>query len=114
MFCEYAAHATWAGFTLQRPSGGGQAVMGPFFDAGLLKAVLEETAQLAVQVGNYFSGFFDKTETNVQAHETWLRRYAVTGEWAEKYLGRPHDRVFVAKMEAWLLELKASPGSTKA
>ncbi|MFC6654109.1 hypothetical protein ACFQEX_00430 [Roseibium salinum] len=31
LFCEYAAHATWHGFALMRPTGGGQVVMGPFF-----------------------------------------------------------------------------------
>lgn len=107
MFCEYAAHATWQGFALMRPSGGGQIVMGPFFDVPLMKAVLEEMAMLAAQAGNYFSGFFDKTGEDVQALEVWLRRYVVTGEWAEKYLGRPHDRKFVAEMEAWMVQLKA-------
>ena len=110
MFCEYAAHATGQGFILQRPTGGGQVVMGPFFDAGLLKAVLAELALLAAQAGNYFSGFFDKSEeTNedVLGLEVWLHRYVITGEWAEKYMGRKHDRAFVAKIEKWLLDLKA-------
>lgn len=107
LFCEYASHATWQGFTLMRPTGGGQVVMGPFFDAPLMKAVLEEMALLTAQAGNYFSGFFDKTGEDVQALEVWLRRYVITGEWAEKYLGRPHDRKFVEEMETWLLQLKA-------
>ena len=81
--------------------------MGPFFDAPLMKAVLEEMAMLAAQVGNHFSGFFDKTGEDVPALEVWLHRYVVTGEWAEKYLGRPHDRKFVTEMETWLLQLKA-------
>lgn len=97
MFCEYAAHATPQGFVLMRPSGGGQTIMGPFFDSGLLKAVLEETAQLAAQVGNYFAGFFDG-KSNLDALGVTLHRYDVTGRWAEKYLGRPHDRDFVAQM----------------
>lgn len=106
MFCEYAAHATWQGFALMRPKDGGQVVMGPFFDAPLMKAVLEEMALLAAQAGNYFSGFFDNSAENVSAMEVWLRRYVATGEWAEKYLGRPHDKKFVVEMEAWLLQLK--------
>jgi hypothetical protein len=106
LFCEYAAHATLHGFALMRPTGGGQVVMGPFFDAPLMKAVLQEMAQLAAQAGNYFSGFLDKNAEDVPALEVWLRRYVVTGEWAEKYLGRSHDRQFVAEMEARLLQLK--------
>ena len=107
MFCEYAAHATWQGFILMRPTEGGQVIMGPFFDAPMLKSLLEEMAQLAGQAGNYFSGFFDKSGDDVQALEVRLRRYGVTGEWAEKHFGRPHDRNFVAEMEAMLRLLKA-------
>jgi hypothetical protein len=107
LFCEYAAHATWHGFVLMRPTGGGQVIMGPFFDASLMKAVLVEMAQLAAQAGNYFSGFFEKTSGEPVALEVWLHRYVAAGEWAEKYLGRKHDRDFVADMQSWLLELRA-------
>lgn len=106
LLCEYAAHATWHGFILMRPTGGGQIVMGPFFDAPLMKAVLEEMAMLAAQAGNYFAGFFDKNSEDILALEVWLRRYVITGEWAEKYLNRPHDRAFVSDMEAWLVQLR--------
>lgn len=106
MLCEYAAHATWQGFALMRPSGGGQVIMGPFFDAGLMKAVLEEMAQLAAQIGNYYSGFFPK-DGDLQALDTSLRRLDVTGRWAETYLGRPHDRQFIVDMASALAELKS-------
>jgi hypothetical protein len=105
MFCEYAAHATWQGFVLLRPTGGGQVIMGPFFGVGLMKAVLEEMAQLAAQIGNYFSGFFPK-DHDVQALETSLRRLEVTGKWAEKYLGRKHDAAFIDEMKAQLSVLR--------
>ena len=107
LFCEYAAHATWQGFTLMRPTGGGQVIMGPFFDAPLMKALLEEMAMLAAQAGNYFSSFFDKSSNDLPALEVWLRRYKITGEWANKYLGRSPDKKFVSEMEAWLLLIKA-------
>lgn len=105
LFCEYAAHATWQGFALMRPTGGGQAIMGPFFDQGLLKAILEELAQLAAQIGNYFAGFFpDKSD--VASLETALHRLEVTSKWAETYLGRKHDALFVEEMRAHLTDLK--------
>lgn len=105
MFCEYAAHATWQGFTLQRPTGGGQVVMGPFFDVGLLKAVMEEMAQLAAQVGNYYAGFFEAAG-DVQALETGLRRLEVTARWAELYLGRKRDPHEFDEMRLMLAALK--------
>lgn len=108
MFCEYAAHATWQGFTLMRPSGGGQVVMGPFFDAPLMKAVFEETAQLAAQSGNYYSGFFD-SDGDVQALETSLRRLKVTAVWAEIYLGRKRDPHEFDDLSRMLRELKDQP-----
>lgn len=105
MFCEYAAHATWQGFTLMRPSGGGQVIMGPFFDAPLMKAVLEEMAQLAAQASNYFAGFVPEYG-DVPALETSLRRLEVTSKWAETYLGSKHDDQFMEEMKAMLRELK--------
>lgn len=105
MFCEYAAHATWQGFTLMRPSGGGRAIMGPFFDLQLTKAVLEEMAQLAAQAGNYFASFFDKRGANEEMLGVSLHRYDVTGRWAEKYLGRKHDSDFVREMAVELASL---------
>lgn len=106
MFCEYAAHATWQGFTLMRPTGGGQVHMGPFFDAGLMKAVLEEMAQLAAQAGNNFASFFDRSE-DPEALAVSLYRYDVTGKWAEKYLGRKHDVDFVQRMAADLAKRRS-------
>lgn len=104
MFCEYAAHATWQGFTLMRSTGGGQVQMGPFFDAGLMKAVLEEMAQLAAQAGNNFAGFFDKSG-DAEALAASLHQYDITGKWAEKYLGRKHDINFVQRMADDLAKL---------
>lgn len=104
MFCEYAAHATPKGFALMRPIGGGQAMMGPFFDIDLMRAVIEEMAQLVAQAGNYFAGFFDKSR-DAEALAVSLHRYNVTGKWAEKYFGRKHDVDFVQRMAADLEEL---------
>jgi hypothetical protein len=105
MFCEYAAHATWQGFALMRPTGGGKAIMGPFFDHGLLKAVLEELAKLAAQIGNYFATFFpDKSD--VPSLETELHRLEATSKWAETYLGRKHDTAFLDEMKGYLAALK--------
>ncbi|MBL8599764.1 MAG: hypothetical protein JNL14_18675 [Devosia sp.] len=106
MFCEYAAHATWQGFALMRASGGGQVQMGPFFDAQLMKAVLEEMAQLAAQAGNNFAAFFDK-RSDANALAVSLHRYDVTGKWAEKYLGRKHDTDFVQQMASDLAKLRS-------
>lgn len=89
-----------------RPSGGGQVQMGPFFDAPLMKAVLEEMAQLAAQAGSNFASFFDKKD-DAEALAVSLNRYDVTGKWAEKYLGRKHDAAFVQRMAADLAKLRS-------
>lgn len=105
MFCEYAAHATWQGFTLMRPTGGGQVQMGPFFDAVLMKAVIEEMAQLASQIGNYFAGFFSM-EGDVVSLETELNRLEITSVWAETYLGRKRDQKEFEELRSMLAEVK--------
>lgn len=105
MFCEYAAHATWQGFGLMRPSSEQQVRMGPFFDVSLMKAVLEEMAQLAAQAGNNFSCLVTE-KGNTESLAVSLHRYDVTGKWAEKYLGRKHDAEFVRQMGADLAKLR--------
>lgn len=87
MFCEYAAHATWKGFSLMGPSGGGRRNIGPFFDFPLMKAIIEEMAQLSAQAGNNYASFFTR-DRSIAALETDLRRLEVTSAWAERFLGR--------------------------
>lgn len=105
LFCEYASHATWKGFSLMRPSGGGKVVIGPFFDEQLMKASLEEMAQLAAQIGNYFAAIQPEYD-DIPALETSLRRFEVTSKWAATYHGRMQDYQFIADMKAILRELK--------
>ena len=104
MFCEYAAHATWAGFTLMRPTGG-KVTIGPFFDAKLMKAVLVELVQLAAQAGNNFISFFDIDE-DVDALGVKLHRLEVTSVWAERYLGRKVDKD-IAALKKTLAKIKS-------
>lgn len=86
MFCEYASHATYAGFRAMGPSGGNPTI-GPFFDLSLMKAVLVELAQLAGQAGNNFAGFFH-SDGDVHALEMKLHRLEATSLWAERYFWR--------------------------
>jgi hypothetical protein len=104
MFCEYAAHATYAGFVLMGPTGG-RPTVGPFFNVPLMKAVLVELAQLAAQAGNNFSGFFD-ADQDVAALETKLHRLEVTTIWAERYFGRKADTKGIGKLKRMLAEIR--------
>jgi hypothetical protein len=104
MFCEYAAHATYAGFVLMGPSGG-KPTIGPFFDLPLTKSVLVELAQLAAQAGNNFTCFFD-SDGDVPALETKLRGIEVTMLWAERYFGRKADIKGTHELRKMLSALK--------
>lgn len=107
MFCEYAAHPTWAGFRLMGPSGEGKKrTIGSFFDQPLMKAVLEETAQLAAQAGNNYALFFGHVH-NLPALETEIRRLDVTADWAERFLGRERKPGDLDELKAMLVSLKA-------
>lgn len=87
LLCEYAAHASWKGFTLMGPTGGGKRTIGPFFDVSLTKAVLEEMSQLVAQAGSNYAVFFGYVDS-IPALETELRRMEVTADWAARYQGR--------------------------
>lgn len=105
MFCEYAAHATWKGFALMGPTGGGKRTIGPFFDHPLMKAIIEEMAQLAAQAGNNYASFFSR-EKSIAALETDLRRLEVTSAWAERFLGRKRDADEFDDIRTMLASLK--------
>lgn len=103
MFCEYAAHPTQAGFALMGPTGG-RPTIGPFFDQSLLKAILVELAQLAAQAGANAGHWFDADE-EVQAIAVQLRRIEVSGDWLERYFGRPADRRGIEQMKLLLQQV---------
>jgi hypothetical protein len=103
MFCEYAAHATQAGFALMGPSGG-KPTIGPFFDSGLLKAILEELAQLAAQAGANAGHWFD-ADNDLQALATQLRRIEVSATWLERFYGRKTDQESIDELKRALAEM---------
>ena len=105
MFCEYAAHATWKGFALMGPTGSGKRTIGPFFDRPLMKAIVEEMAQLAAQAGNNYGSFFSG-DGSIAALETDLRRLEITSAWAERFLGRKRDANEFDDVRTMLASLK--------
>ncbi|MHA6692473.1 hypothetical protein [Devosia sp. A449] len=86
---------------------GGRPTIGPFFDLGLLKAILEEMAQLAAQAGANASHWFD-TDSDIQAIAVQLRRLEVSADWLERYYARPADRKGIDAMKRLLEELAAA------
>lgn len=105
MFCEYAAHPTYAGFGLMGPKGG-QPAIGPFFDVPLMKAVLVELAQLAAQAGSKFAMFF-KVGNDIGGLKTNLHRMETTALWMERYFGLKADRKGIREIKKLLAQLEA-------
>jgi hypothetical protein len=87
--CEYAAHPTAPGFRLLTKDG--LARVGPFLDAALLKALIEETASLLVHGTLILSANFEVVEPSilldkaafVEHAAAWRRRYFDGGSSAE-------------------------------
>lgn len=104
MFCEYAAHPTYAGFGLMG-SKGGQLKIGPFFDVPLMKAVLVELALLAAQAGSKFAMFFD-VGNDIGAIKTNLHRMETTALWMERYFGLKADRKCIRELKKLLAQLQ--------
>jgi hypothetical protein len=102
MFCEYAAHATWAGFALMGPNH--KPTIGPFFDQSLMKALLVELAQLAGQAGDNFAPFVNGKDA--AALETKLHRLEMTSLWLERYFGRKADKKAIGELKRLLAAIK--------
>lgn len=58
LFSELAGHPNMKSVFMMRPQKEGDAVIGPFIEAGVLCAVLSELGKLAVQVGEILTLFF--------------------------------------------------------
>lgn len=59
-FCTLAGHPCVSGFVMLRPSGG-DARLGPFSDALVLRAILQEMGKLGVHAGHAFGVSLDMT-----------------------------------------------------
>ena len=83
MFCELAAHPTMQSVFMLLPQKDGDAVIGPFIEAGSLEAVLSEIGRLAIQAGEVLNSFFPKTwdtafparDAFAQLKEQWLETF---------------------------------------
>jgi hypothetical protein len=87
MFCTYAAHASWKGFALMGPTGGGKRTIGAFFDQPLMKAIIVEMAQLSAMAGNNFAALC-AGDGSIASLAIKRHRLEVTSGWAERFLGR--------------------------
>ena len=82
MFSELAGHPTMVGVAMMRPQKDGDAVIGPFMEAGALKAVLAEMGRLGVQVGEVVGAIipadWQRAATPRQAFEKEKQRWLQT------------------------------------
>jgi hypothetical protein len=100
---ELAGHPSYAGFRMLTPVPGGDAHCGPFFEATVMRATLEELAKLLVQASTIFTRFFPAQRR--QDYETsilWMEEF---GPWCEKFYGRSFDRTQVEELRALLASL---------
>lgn len=96
---ELASHPTYKGFRMLAPKGS-EHHCGPFFDFSVLKPLIEQLANLAVQAGaNYNPLIEDETKEIATASINCLE---ASGEWFERYFGLPFDRKKVEEMKALL------------
>lgn len=87
-FSNLAGHPTREGFELLRPEGS-TAVIGPFMNDRLLKALLEEQGQLALQAGFAFGQFVRATTDSANAV---LHRFlAGAFEYSERFVGKTYS-----------------------
>lgn len=82
-FCKFAAHPDPMGFPLQKPKSEATAKLGPFLDADLLRAGLEEAALVAVVAGLAFSDWARPRVPTL----IWLGFYSLAMNWRERFEG---------------------------
>ena len=80
LFSELAGHPTMSSVLMMRPQVDGDAVIGPFIEAGSFEAAVSEMGRLAIQVGEVLDHFFPETWVDViearagfaRVHRSWL------------------------------------------
>lgn len=85
-FSKFAAHPDPTGFPLQKPKSAARATLGPFLDADLLRAGLEEGALVAVVAGLAFSDWARPRIPTL----IWLGFYSLAMSWRERFEGAPN------------------------
>jgi hypothetical protein len=90
LLSSIAAHPTFAGFTMLRPTPGAEAHMGPFYVPELLTATIQELVKVSVGAWESFKWFF-KPDTIPQYHAA-LRYLEASCEWFEKTYEKKMDR----------------------
>jgi len=103
LLCELASHPTYKGLQMLAPKGQAHHC-GPFFDASALKPLIEELVKLAIQAGQNYSMFFDgRTEAIMKTKIYFME---ASGEWLERYFGRPFERKEIDEIKALLAQLE--------
>jgi hypothetical protein len=90
LLSSIAAHPTFAGFTMLRPTHGADAHMGPFYVPELLTSTIQELVKVSVAAWENFKWFF-KPET-IPQYRAMLRYLETSVEWIEVTYEKRMDR----------------------
>jgi hypothetical protein len=104
LLSSIAAHPTFAGFTMLRPTPGADAHMGPFYVPELLTATIQELVKVSITAWENFKFFF-KPET-IPQYRAVLRYLETSVVWVEKTYEKGMDRRDIEAVRAILAELE--------
>ena len=97
-FSKFATHASIEGFEMLKPRGADWAAVGPFMDIGMLRALLEEHAKLALQAGMAFNLFLHID--SLPARQIAYRMIWGMMDWMERYHGASYSAEERARTQA--------------
>lgn len=109
LLSSIAAHPTFAGFTMLRPTPGADAHIGPFYVPELLTATIQELVKVSVMAWENFKFFF-KPEA-IPQYRAVLRYLETSVVWIEKTYGKKMDRADIDAVRSILEELERRQGS---
>ena len=104
LLSSIAAHPTFAGFTMLRPTHGANANMGPFYVPELLTATIQELVKVSVAAWENFKWFF-KPET-IPQYRAMLRYLETSVEWVEQTYEKKMDGGDIKAVRSILQELE--------
>jgi len=107
LLCQLGTHPTYTGFQMLLPKGSNKVVVGPFFEAASLDAVLSELAKIMMQAGAQFRFIQKRNLTDCRMMIDYLTTQA---DWSEHFFGHKMDRSRIAEVQTIVDEIERRGG----
>ncbi len=108
LLCGLGTHPKYSGFQMLQTKGSDKVIVGPFFEAVSLDAVLSELAKAIMQAGAQTRHSGKETLEDYRMSIDYMRAQA---DWSDRFFGSMVDRERLAEIRSIIEEIERRGGS---